>query len=306
MAIFEFPTWIRTILPFGATSRHRKANAAGENEPDGPPMHIEAGVATDAGCLRERNEDGIFYFQPDDKAIVTQRGILAVVADGMGGHQAGEIASRMAIDIVRRVYYGAGRGTNPAARLEQALLAANREIHRAASQDPAYNSMGTTCTALVIRGQSAYCAHVGDSRLYLVRNTRAHRMTEDHSLVMELVKDGVITAEQASHHPDRNVLLRALGPSPQVEVAVWEQAMPVRDGDAFILCSDGLHDLVGDNEISAAAITLPSRDACAHLIGLARERGGYDNISVGILKLGTHAASEQEAETRFLSTARVN
>lgn len=257
-------------------------------------MDIEVALASDPGCVREQNEDRIFYYRPEDAATLERHGILAVVADGMGGHLAGEVASQMAIDIVRRVYYENHRETDPMARLQKALLAANRDIHRAASQDRARQGMGTTCTALALRGRSAYCAHVGDSRLYLLRGEEAYLLTEDHSWVMDMVRAGVIGAEEARRHPDRNVLLRALGLRPKVEVSTWEQPLPVQEGDAFVLCSDGLHDLVMDKEIADAVGGASARDACDSLVAMAMERGGYDNISVGILKLGRPAENPGE------------
>ncbi len=144
--------------------------------------------------------------------------------------------------------------------------------------------MGTTCTALVIVGGAAWAAHVGDSRIYLVRSASIYRMTQDHSAVMDLVKKGVLTAEQARRHSDRNVLLRTMGQREVLEAEVWKEPFPVRPGDRFIVCSDGLHDLVDDQEICTVVERLAPEAACAELVRLARERGGYDNITVVVMQ----------------------
>jgi protein phosphatase len=142
--------------------------------------------------------------------------------------------------------------------------------------------MGTTCTALAIQGGAAYSAHVGDSRLYIVRSNSIYQLTEDHSVVTELVKHGSLTREDARRRPDRNVILRALGSSATVEVATWEQPLPVRAGDYFILCSDGLYGSVTDDEMRMAAEAQGRAAACEALVATARDRGGHDNITVVI------------------------
>jgi protein phosphatase len=160
--------------------------------------------------------------------------------------------------------------------------------------------MGTTCTALVLQNGTAISAHVGDSRLYLVREGGIYLMTEDHSAVMEMVKAGLITIEQARHHPEKNVILRAMGSHPDVEVTTWQEPFPVRAGDSFLLCSDGLYDLVENDEIKRAVEAAEPRAACESLIALAKERGGHDNISVGIVSLLASGVSQTKPvpETR--------
>jgi len=209
--------------------------------------------------------------------------LLILVADGMGGHSSGEVASGMAVDVITRVYYE-DKG-DPQAALKKAFREANREIHKAAEKDESKSGMGTTCTALVLQDGTAISAHVGDSRLYLVREGAIYLMTEDHSAVMEMVKAGLITLEQARHHPDKNVILRAMGSHADVEVTTWQEPFPVRAGDRFLLCSDGLYDLVEDDEIKQAVESAEPQSACENLISLAKQRGGHDNISVGIVGL---------------------
>ena len=258
--------------------------AGGEPSGAGDSPRVEAAIRSDPGCHREGNEDSARFVQPTDETLLASRGILLVVADGMGGHEAGEVASRTASDeIVERYYAGAGE---PHASLREAFLRANARIRDLAAGNPAWKGMGTTCTALVVRGRAAFAAHVGDSRCYLLRDGSMYQMTEDHSMVMELVRRGNLTLEQARNHEDRNVILRSLGTQPEVAVSVWNEPFPVRDGDRFLLCSDGLYDLVQDSEIQRIASSFAPGAATERLVALARQRGGYDNITVGILTVG--------------------
>ncbi len=262
------------------------------------PFEIDASVQTDKGCVREINEDSGRLVRPADPRLLAEKGLLVVVADGMGGHSAGEVASQMAADVVSRAYYEAQAA--PGEALRSAVEEANRLIHKAAAEDAAKHGMGTTCTALALCGGRAYAAHVGDSRLYMLREGRLYQLSEDHSAVNEMVKMGLITKEQARTHEDKNVILRALGTSPEVEVSTVEP-LDVREGDQYLLCSDGLYDLVLDDEIAAALSE--SEDAHAageRLIRTAKERGGHDNITVGIIAIrpeGTAAAEAQDAPT---------
>jgi protein phosphatase len=169
--------------------------------------------------------------------------------------------------------------------LQEALREANRRILQAASDDRALAGMGTTCTALVLRGDAALCAHVGDSRLYLVRDARIYQMTEDDSVVQRMVADGSISRAAARHHAERNVILRALGTRPDVEITTWNNPLPVQSGDRFVVCSDGLSDLVPDDEIRDAVLSQPPGGACHRLVRRAREQGGYDNITVAVAEI---------------------
>lgn len=245
-------------------------------------------IRSDPGCVRENNEDSIGFFQPADAEALNQDGVLLVVADGMGGHSGGEVASRLAVETVVRHY--ARDNQDPQAALSRAVRLANQAIQLQARSDAALKGMGTTCTALVLRQGCAYCAHVGDSRLYLVRGGDILQLTEDHSAVMHMVKKGMIDREGARVHPDRNVIERALGSRADVEVAEWAQPLFVRHEDRFLVSSDGLHDLVQDAEILEAVSTLAPAAACDRLVALARSRGGHDNISVGILTVGAAPA----------------
>jgi protein phosphatase len=254
---------------------------------------VIASLLTDIGCRRKVNEDAGRYVYPRDERVLTDKGLLAIVADGMGGHSAGDVASRIATEVINRVYYGDDAEATEA--LKRAFREANRQIFEAARNDRALEGMGTTCTTLVLRQGKAICAHVGDSRLYLVRDRQIYVLTEDHSAVMEMVKRGLLTQGEARHHADKNVILRALGSHAEVQVTVWNEALPIREGDRFLLCSDGLYDLVEDEEIKQTVLTNDPHAACESLIALAKARGGYDNITVGVLAVT--AASRSDAPT---------
>lgn len=253
--------------------------------PCGPVL--ETAVATDTGCRREVNEDCVRLETPEDPALRASHGTLAVVADGMGGHDAGELASALAVETVSREYF---RHPGPPWEALREAFARAHEAVRALSRTRA-NGMGTTCTAVAVHGGCASVAHIGDSRLYLVRGGAVFRMTEDHSAVMEQVRAGLISAGQARGHEDRNLLLRALG-SPSSRVDVQPRPFPLRPGDILALSSDGLHGLVEDEELGAAVAAGTPQEACARLVALARQRGGYDNITVALLRY--HAGNESE------------
>jgi protein phosphatase len=258
------------------------------------PYRVIASLVTDVGCTRDTNEDCCRVVQPSDDSLLARKGVLVVIADGMGGHQAGEVASHVAIETIERSYYSA-RG-DPREALKSAFREASREIHSFASMRAEFHGMGSTCTALVIQGGAAHAAHVGDTRLYLVRAGAIYRLTDDHSAVYEMVKQGLISQDEARHHPERNVILRALGGHPDVEVSTWEQPLPVQAGDQFVVCSDGLHDLVSDDEIRQVVLARRLAEACEALVDLARTRGGSDNITVAVVRIDTpDPAAEPEA-----------
>ncbi len=249
-----------------------------------PPITtVVASVKTDPGCVRETNEDNglhISQFSPDS----LDRGSLTIVADGMGGHSSGEVASGMAVELISHYYYSDQSDSAPVA-LRNAIEQANAEIFESSTSDLKYFGMGTTVVALAIKDGLGYAAHVGDSRLYRLRGGDMERMTVDHSQVMEMVKMGVISFDEARNHADKNVILRAVGTQLTVEVEVSEP-FPILPGDQFMLCSDGLCDMADDEEIRKIWIKAPDlHSAAEHLIDLAKERGGSDNITVGIVRM---------------------
>lgn len=260
-----------------------------------PAFEVVASIQTDKGCVREINEDSGRFVSPSDPAVLKQKGILLIVADGMGGHSAGEVASGMAVELIPKLYYES-KG-EPQTALKGAVEEANRRIYAAAAADDSKHGMVTTCTTLVILDGQAIAAHVGDSRLYMQRDGKIYRLTEDHSAVMEMVKLGLITLEESRTHEDKNVILRALGTAPQVEVAMLEP-FSVNVGDQYLLCTDGLYDLVPDDEIERELTEAADIHAAGErFITLAKARGGHDNITAGIISivpLGTEAAEAKD------------
>lgn len=239
---------------------------------------FSAASQTDVGLVRHINEDAVRIVHDRHK----HAGLLAVVADGMGGHGHGDLASLLAVEAVAHAYESA-HGDSSATALRQALQQANHSIYFAAQQDASLRGMGTTCTAVAIRDGAAACAHVGDSRLYLARAGSIYTMTADHSQVNDLVNKGLITAAEARVHQDRNVLLRALGTGLEVDVDCWDEPLPLRDGDRLLLCTDGLHGLVPDEELLEMLAPPVPAEACRRLIALARARGGVDNITAAVI-----------------------
>jgi PPM family protein phosphatase len=256
----------------------------------------EAVLLSDQGCHRTNNQDsGKIVRSTNGNSAV--RGLLVIVADGMGGHKAGEVASQTAVDTIAEVYQRA-KGT-PGEALDEAFQEANRAILRQATENQEMSGMGTTCTALAIVGHEAWAAHVGDSRLYLVRGESIYQLSEDHTAIQEMVRQGLLSAEEAEHHEDRNVLLRAMGTKPELTIMCWPEPMDVRQGDAFLLCSDGLHDLVTDAEMLTVMRGATPEHACRKLILMAKERGGYDNITVAAVAIySVHEQADALKETR--------
>jgi serine/threonine protein phosphatase PrpC len=247
------------------------------------------------------NEDVAVYVLPDPGEPFARNGALALVADGMGGHAAGEVASRLAADIIRGIYYDRS-GPVPEV-LAACLEAANRTIYQRNKSDPKCAGMGTTCTAVAVRDDMVYLGHVGDSRAYILRDGRLRQISQDHSVVAELVRKGTITASEAMLSPYRNLVFRALGTNPTVEPLIWGEGLPLCAGDVIVLCSDGLTDLLDDAAIAAAVQRLAPFQACKTLIAAALEKGAKDNISLGVFAVHETSAQQQapEQQTRLVA-----
>lgn len=252
---------------------------------------VDACYLSDRGHVRPLNEDSACVVKPEDPAVLSRKGVLMVVADGMGGHEGGELASRMTVDRIRDYYYDSDR--DPQAALSEGLALANREVLRKARQSPEFTGMGTTCTAVAVANGSAWMVHVGDTRLYLVRGGSAYRMTQDHSATMDLVKRGLLTLSEADHHEERNVILRAVGTHESVEAATWPEPFPVQPGDRLLICSDGFYEMVPDEEIGRICGGAPdSVQACQSLVNTALQRDGSDNITVAVLIVAEESNSQ--------------
>lgn len=245
---------------------------------------IELGNLTDVGCHRSHNEDYYCYAEPESDAAFARKGRLLVIADGMGGHRGGAAASGIAVDTVRSAYLASDAET-PAGALSIAVQEAHRAIQNFAREHPELEGMGTTCIAAVVKGAELTYAHVGDSRLFLVRGKDILQLTEDQTVVNRLIHQGMIAADEAAKHPDHSVLIAALGIGDAVIPEIPERPIPLAAGDILVLCTDGLHDLVDKPELAASVMTESPATACRNLIELAKSRGGHDNITVQILKV---------------------
>jgi PPM family protein phosphatase len=244
---------------------------------------IEQAGRTDVGRQRSANEDSLVVDPP-----------MFAVADGMGGAKAGEVASAVAVEAVE----GAGESNEPVeAQLASIVREANRRIYDLAVADESRRGMGTTLTLAKLHGDEVSLAHVGDSRAYRLRGGELKQLTRDHSLVAELERSGQITPEAAEHHPQRSIITRALGPEPDVEVDTYTLAG--RDGDLFLICSDGLTSMISDDEVGSILRSAGSLDEAAHeLIRAANQSGGKDNITVILFRLGEGEAAEGATAVR--------
>lgn len=237
---------------------------------------------SDIGCLRENNEDALAYWEPEDDQEFARKGRLAIVADGMGGYEGGQEASQLAVDTIVSLYRELDVG-NPQATLNQAIQIAHERIREYGFAHANLRGMGTTCTAIAVVGDLLHYVHVGDTRLYLVRDGKISQVTRDHSYVGRLVESGVISREEAERHPQRNILTAALGTSADLIVDSPGRPEALRPSDTLVVCSDGLWGQVHDSEILTATDGKSPEQACRDLVGLARQRGGPDNITVQIL-----------------------
>ena len=233
--------------------------------------------------MRATNEDSVVVVVPEDVQRVREKGVLAVVADGMGGHAGGEVASSIATARVTEAYYAAPGP--PQQSLLVAFDLANRQIYDLARRSRGLAGMGTTCTAVAVVNGLAYSAHVGDSRAYLIRDGQIYCMTEDHSVTGQMVKRGILTRAQAREHEERHVILRAMGTHTELEADCWNPPFPVRSGDRLLLCSDGLCERIEDRELAAIASGREPEPACRELIRIAVERVSSDNVSAAVLQL---------------------
>lgn len=249
-------------------------------------MKVSSWGMSDTGRARERNEDSYLINAPLG---------LYLVADGMGGHAGGEVASRLTVEVIERELLAARESApelfvdeapNGAVRrlLEEAVKEASREVFERSATEPLLHGMGTTLTGLLVQGSTGWIAHVGDSRIYRIRDGEIDLLTEDHSLVQEQMKAGILTPEEARHSHLRNIITRSVGFEPTVPVDVLQEEL--REGDLFVICSDGLSNLVDDEEILEFAGTEPAASLPDTLIALANARGGDDNITAIVIAVG--------------------
>jgi serine/threonine protein phosphatase PrpC len=241
-------------------------------------VKFEFGNHSDVGQVRKANED---YFG----SASGEFGDLFIVCDGMGGYKGGRVASTTAVEAIQKHFKTVKKDADLRIELFNSLKLANKEIVEKADVDDELGKMGSTAVVALLHNTELYFAHIGDSRIYRVRDDVIERLTRDHSLVQEMVDNGIINEEQAEAHPQKNVILRSLGPNGNSEPQVDPRDEVLFKDDYIILCSDGLTGHVEDFEIKETVLKYPPQQACIKLVEMANERGGKDNITVQVIKI---------------------
>jgi serine/threonine protein phosphatase PrpC len=243
---------------------------------------VRVALRTDVGKVRSENQDYATFTRPDEEVGREPGGRLMLVADGMGGHRGGATASRLAGETIKEHYLHTTAEDIPTA-LQEALRAANAKIWAEAQTNQDLRGMGTTTSALVVKSNTGWFAHVGDSRIYMVRGDHIRQLTDDHSLVATMVREGLLTSQEAENHPRRNVLQRSMGVGEDVDIDI-RGPLPLQEGDTFVLCSDGLHGLVKEEELREVA-KLPIDEAADEFVKRALDRGAPDNVTVIVARV---------------------
>jgi protein phosphatase len=270
------------------------------SEPRRKRLLFDTAVLTDRGMVRRNNEDSSLALDVSEPNTLGAESYgIYLVADGMGGHQAGEVASEMATQMISATLLDslrqASESLSPSHLVKQAMERANTEVYNMAGSNPEFSTMGTTVTLGLRLGNELYLGHIGDSRAYLIRKGRIQQLTEDHSLVACLLKAGAITLEEAKMHPDRGKILRCLGVSAGVTIDTYRQTgnqdkLTLHNGDSLVFCTDGLTGYVSDGEIlDCLQGGGNAHSICQDLVNLANLRGGEDNISVIVVKVKSGA-----------------
>jgi protein phosphatase len=234
-------------------------------------------AASDRGSVRERNEDYFGIYDPEHDELWQARGVLIVVSDGMGGHFSGADASKTAVEVMGDEYYRTEK-SDAIEALEESFRRANMQVFERVG-DGRRGLAGTTCTAVALFPDHINIAHAGDSRAYIIRKKKIKQITDDHSVVGEMMKQGMLSKEEARNHPRRNVITRAVGLRPEVEIDIYE-SIPFRTGDTVLVCSDGLFSMVSEEDILSIALGENLKKACSDLVKKAKDEGGHDNITV--------------------------
>ena len=259
----------------------------------GGRLVVRAVLRTDVGKVRSENQDFGAVTSREEEQKGRAGGRLLIVADGMGGHRGGATASRLAAETIKTQYIASDTEDIPAA-LRDALVRANSRIFSEAQQNPDLRGMGTTTSALAVRNGEGWFAHVGDSRIYLVRGAEIKQLTDDHSLVASMVREGLLTSDEAANHPRRNVLQRSMGVGEEVEIDI-RGPIQLHEGDTFILCSDGLHGVVKEDEMKQVAGAMPIEQGAEELLRRALDRGAPDNVTVIVARVERDGGGASDA-----------
>lgn len=245
---------------------------------------ITFGSCSDVGMVRHENQDYYGKFPEDTLDVTSPKGQLFIVADGMGGHEGGREASEMAVQSIQEAFFS--DPTEPITEsLRKAFAVANANIYEFSMVNPRFMSMGTTCSALVVKDNHGYIGHIGDSRIYRITESSIAQLTDDHSKVAEMQRRGIITKEEAKYHPERSQLYRAVGVRPAAEGDVMNN-IELHANEYFLLCTDGLVNFVEDNELKDVVLSHEPQEACEALVALANQRGGSDNITAIVVRIG--------------------
>jgi len=266
---------------------------AEDRNPVAVAAQVTVSVLSDVGTERDTNEDACGVHVEDASGAV-----LVVVADGVSGYEGGEIASRMAVDVTVNAFAESPASWGPAKRIFRAVQRANIEIYDKAQVVPELRRMSCTITAVLVHDGVAYGAHVGDSRLYLIREEGIVQKTKDHTVTADRVRLGLMSAERARSHPDRSTLTHSLGP--ELIAAIDRLSFPLVTDDVLLMCSDGLYNVLGESEMKACIGESDAKEACAELVRQANERGTPDNLTAAVLRVVT-GAPEAPAGTNWRS-----
>lgn len=260
------------------TKKKQEVIVSAFNEPIALKDMVVA-VLSDVGMVRTNNEDAAIILVPDDEAVLHKRGYLLILADGMGGHNSGEVASRIAVEVFGREYYNSD--LNIIKSLKHALEKANKVIYESSLTDAALRGMGTTITGIVIKNKEIYLTQVGDSRAYSFRGGVPSQLSKDQTLVQYKIDRGEIRPEEADTHPERNVLTNALGTKPFIDGEIQQLQFDWDDDVSILLCSDGLYEYVKEKEMAGLLQAEANIEQVAiGMVEKAKNRGGHDNITV--------------------------
>ncbi len=243
---------------------------------------VEIAIKTHVGMVRSENQDHFGVYRPSGPEEESRKGHFVVVADGMGGHSGGQIASQTAADAMVSTFKNSKLQTMQEL-LEESILAGNEAVKSKQESNPQLREMGTTCVNALVRGESIMVAHLGDSRCYMFRGSEDSQVTRDHTYLNELIDIGLLTPEQADGHPDKNIITRCVGMSQRLEIDYNHRS--IERGDIFAMCSDGLSNFVTIEEVGQVVRKHEPEEACELLIKMANERGGDDNITVAVIRI---------------------
>lgn len=276
----------------------RKAqNKPSEDKHENSVFSYHAIAITDTGCVRDHNEDAVRFVRPAEEFIREKMGCLAIVADGMGGHTSGEVASSIAIDTISEAYYK--KVKDPIKALQSASSKANNLIWQTAKSDEKLKGMGTTCTAVAITGDKLNILHIGDSRAYLYKKGELIQLSDDHTYVQELIKSGEITPDEARNHPDNNILTKSLGTAKDRKCDVFLSQHAFEPSDKLLLCSDGLYEYFSEEELSQYLSQPDLKLIAEELKEIVLDQGAHDNFSI-LLVESREESKSKSIPTRFI------